>query len=298
MRTAALALALAVALVACGDPAPGPVDPSGPDGSSGLQIPAPPLEAFHDRPYEARITVHGTSDAVRLSVPVLPSWMTFDPATATLGGTPGWRDVGSHALRLEASTASASTARSFTLVVEKSEIDCGRSFGDPDSSEYVLPFPPGRSYEINQGYCPPNPAWGHHRWFAYDFRMPVGDTVVASRAGQVLFVEERWPDGTRICGQENYVYVGHPDGTVMQYVHLTTGGAFVVPGARVEAGQPLGLSGDSGCSSGPHLHVALFRDGTDFGRRATLPLNYRNADGPLNERGGLVQGARYRADGG
>ncbi len=291
-------LALALTLVACSEPSPGPLDPSGPEPPSTLQIPAPPLRAFHDHPYEARVVIDAGGEPVRVHAPTRPAWMTWDSATSTLGGTPGWRDVGSHTLRLEASSSSASAARSFTVVVEKSEIDCGRLFGDPDASAYVLPFPPGRSYEINQGYCPSNPTWGHHRWFAYDFRMPVGDTVVASRAGQVLFVEERWPDGSRICGQENYVYVGHADGTVMQYVHLTTGGALVAPGARVEAGQPLGLSGDSGCSSGPHLHVALFRDGTDFGRKATLPLNYRNADGPLDARGGLVQGARYRADGG
>ena len=60
-------------------------------------------------------------------------------------------------------------------------------------------------------------------------------------------------------------------------------------------GQPIGLSGDSGCSSGPHLHVALFKDRTNYGATNTLPLNYRNANGPLDSRNGLVQGQRYEA---
>ena len=62
-----------------------------------------------------------------------------------------------------------------------------------------------------------------------------------------------------------------------------------------QRGQPIGLSGDSGCSSGPHLHVALFRDRTNFDARSSLPLNYRNADGPLDPRQGLVYDALYRA---
>ena len=64
-------------------------------------------------------------------------------------------------------------------------------------------------------------------------------------------------------------------------------------GERVRAGQVIGISGDSGCSSGPHLHVALFKDRSNFNKENTLPLNFRDADGPLDARRGLVQGARY-----
>lgn len=175
------------------------------------------------------------------------------------------------------------------------EARCTQQFGDPAASAYRLPFPAGRSHELFQGYCAPNPAWGHHEWLAYDFDLAIGDTVIASRAGRVGFVEERWPDADRVCGHENGVWVVHDDGTVMSYLHFTTGGALVETGDRVEAGQPIGRSGDSGCSSGPHLHVALFRDATNFDARNTMPLNYHNADGPLDARRGLVQGARYAA---
>jgi hypothetical protein len=41
------------------------------------------------------------------------------------------------------------------------------------------------------------------------------------------------------------------------------------------------------------LHVALFRDGSSFDKENTLPLNYHEADGPVDSRGGLVQGASY-----
>lgn len=170
---------------------------------------------------------------------------------------------------------------------------CTQDFGDPATSTYRLPFPAGRTYEVIQSYCPPNPAWGHNGWLAYDFDLAIGDTILASRSGTVGFVEQRWPDSDRVCGHENSVWVVHEDGTVMSYIHLTPGGALVAFGDAVSAGQPIGLSGDSGCSSGPHLHVALFRDRTDFGKANTLPLNFHDADGPLDARRGLVQGARY-----
>lgn len=172
---------------------------------------------------------------------------------------------------------------------------CTQQFGDPSASPYRLPFESGRTYTLFQGYCPPNPSWGHHGWLAYDFDLAIGDTVIASRDGRVSFVEERWPDSDRVCGHENSVWVVHADGTVMSYVHLTTDGALVQVGDQVTAGQPIGTSGDSGCSSGPHLHVALFRDGSSFNKENTLPLNYWNAVGPVDERGGLVQGASYTA---
>lgn len=174
---------------------------------------------------------------------------------------------------------------------------CTQDFGDPAASPYSLPFVAGRSYEMFQGYCPPNPRWGHHGWLAYDFDLAVGDTILASRDGTVTFVEERWPDSDRVCGHENSVYVAHADGTIMGYIHLTPNGALVRVGDQVRARQPIGLSGDSGCSTGPHLHVSLFRDRSNLGKENTLPLNFHDADGPLDARRGLVQGARYSVRG-
>lgn len=174
---------------------------------------------------------------------------------------------------------------------------CDRDFGDPGASPYVLPFPEGRTYRLIQGNCPPNPAWGHYGWFAYDFDLATGDTVVASRAGRVRFVREDQPDVGGRCGVngENLVIVEHDDGSIMFYVHLTTGGALVSAADRVEQGQPIGLSGNSGCSSGPHLHVMLFGDATDTSREASRAFNYSNARGPLDGNRSLVQGGEYTA---
>lgn len=170
---------------------------------------------------------------------------------------------------------------------------CTQEFGDPAASPHTLPWPAGKSYRLFQGYCPSNRTWGHWGWLAYDFDVQIGDTVLASRGGRVFAARDSFEDATRVCGEENWVFIEHDDGTVMQYAHLTKGGALVSFGETVSQGQPIGLSGDSGCSSGPHLHVALFRNRNGFDADDTLPLNYVDVASPLDARNGLVQGQTY-----
>ncbi len=290
------AILAVVGLVACsggdgiGNPDPGPADDS-PRFDN-----VPPPSADHNRMWEYKVQVSDPNgDPVSVSVVEKPDWMEFDEAAIRLSGIAGWENVGTHRFRMLASDGSNSTTRAFTIDVVKGKIICNQDFGDPVSSEYVLPYPAGTTSPISQSYCTPNPAAGHHDWFAYDFDMPIGDTIVASRGGVVTAVRENFADGTRVCGEENWVFIGHVDGTRMSYVHITTNGALVKVGETVTQGQAIALSGDSGCSIGPHVHVALFRDNTDFSGRATLPLNYRNATGILDANRGLRTGEAYRA---
>lgn len=108
-------------------------------------------------------------------------------------------------------------------------------------------------------------------------------------------MEEHWPDSDRVCGHENGVWIRHADGTVLNYVHLTTNGAQVQVGEQVTQGQLIGRSGDSGCSIGPHLHVTLYYNGTSFNKENTIPLTYSNAIGPVDVRHGLIQDQMYQA---
>jgi len=178
----------------------------------------------------------------------------------------------------------------------RGEIECNSFFGDPAKSLYVLPFKAGEQFTINQSYCPPNPGWGHANWFAYDFKMSIGNTIIASRAGQVIAAQDHNPDVSDCSGgKENWVFIVHNDGTVMQYVHLQQNGLQVEKGESVTQGQIIGLSGNSGCSSGPHTHVALFKDGTNYDRQSTIPFNYKNAEGPLDKNNGLMFNQTYKA---
>ncbi len=128
-------------------------------------------------------------------------------------------------------------------------------YPDQAASLYVLPWSIGETYLVTQGNCTNRShRVGLNQQFAYDFGMPLGTIVHAAREGVVIVVEERYRDGTKIPGQENYVSILHNDNTVARYVHLTIDGALVAEGDTVEQGQMIGISGNSGNSTGPHLH--------------------------------------------
>ena len=92
---------------------------------------------------------------------------------------------------------------------------------------------------------------------AIDFAAPLGTPVVAARAGTVMQAEGRFPDASGRLDEANHVRILHADGSMAVYAHLQRGSLAVMPGQRIEAGQPIARSGNSGLSTGPHLHFAV-----------------------------------------
>ena len=92
---------------------------------------------------------------------------------------------------------------------------------------------------------------------AIDFAAPVGTPVVAARAGTVMQAEGRFADTSGQLDQANLVRILHDDGSMAVYAHLQRGSLSVAPGHPVEAGQLIARSGNSGWSTGPHLHFAV-----------------------------------------
>ncbi|WP_051287058.1 M23 family metallopeptidase [Algoriphagus mannitolivorans] len=126
-------------------------------------------------------------------------------------------------------------------------------------SAYILPYPKGLSFRVNQGN---NNTCGGHQGayqYGYDFDMPIGSTVIASRSGIVSEVRNDNPDGVNLSfGNENLVKILHEDGTTMGYSHLKQHSIVVKPGQLVLQGDTLGLSGNSGYTNNfPHLHFHL-----------------------------------------
>lgn len=171
-----------------------------------------------------------------------------------------------------------------------------RDITPPEESPYRLPFAVGSSFVMFQGNCPPNPAWGHHGKYAYDFQMPIGTPVHAMRDGFVFFTEDRFEDSDHTAGHENGVWIEHADGSVANYLHMTQSSVVVVVNTTVSAGDLLGFSGNSGASDRPHLHVESFESRGSFMKSNTLPITFSNADGPLAPSGELVQDQAYTAE--
>ena len=83
----------------------------------------------------------------------------------------------------------------------------------------------------------------HH---GVDINLNMGDTIRAALPGVVVMV------GYEAGGYGNYVVLAHSDGVETRYGHLT--GSLVPIGATVGAGEPIALGGNTGNSTGPHLH--------------------------------------------
>jgi murein DD-endopeptidase MepM/ murein hydrolase activator NlpD len=123
---------------------------------------------------------------------------------------------------------------------------------------YSFPFGGSQPCRLIQGVDGRVTHQGLHR-FAYDFEMPIGTPVLAARDGIVLRVADGFPAGAfqdKYRYRSNAVFVLHPDGSIGDYGHLSAG-IPVEEGARVEVGDLLGLSGNSGYTQGPHLHFSV-----------------------------------------
>ena len=163
------------------------------------------------------------------------------------------------------------------------------------TQDYVLPFPVGKRYVLSQTCC--NPGGGHKNQLAYDFAIYFGDTVCCMRSGTVKEVREDQPDngGEITSSDHNFIMVQHEDGTVAFYAHLMQNGVLVDTGDRVEQGQPIALSGNSGNTLNfPHLHVGLYENYPPV-ETYDLPITFKNVDGPADENGQLVADSWYTA---
>lgn len=158
--------------------------------------------------------------------------------------------------------------------------------GDPSAVpesgvSYRAPFALGASYPVTQTYPDSVTHRTRDSMYAVDLAMPIGTDVVAARAGIVFDVAstnfKSGPDADDYADLANLVRILHDDGTFAIYAHLNWNTIRVRPGDRVEAGQYIADSGNTGWSSGPHLHFAVQRN---MGMRVdSVPVEFRGADG-------------------
>ena len=124
---------------------------------------------------------------------------------------------------------------------------------------YIKPLSGGRQ---TSGYgrrkAPTKGASTNHR--AIDWATPTGTSIWASCGGTVSVAG--WQSGYGYV-----VYINHPDGNQTRYGHLSK--ILVSVGQKVKQGQKIALSGNTGRSTGPHLHFELRVNGTPVN-----PYNY------------------------
>lgn len=93
-----------------------------------------------------------------------------------------------------------------------------------------------------------------HNGYDYDL---VYQPVYAAATGKIIFAGWNYP-GLPVSGYGQMIMIDHGHGYVTLYGHLSH--IQVKPGEHVRAGQEIAISGNTGHSSGPHLHFTVFHD--------------------------------------
>ncbi|MEV4944110.1 M23 family metallopeptidase [Streptomyces sp. NPDC053755] len=111
---------------------------------------------------------------------------------------------------------------------------------------------PVSSYTLTASFAQGGAMWSH-KHSGQDFAVPVGTAVKAAGAGTVVKAGPNGGGDGPAYG--NAIVVKHANGKYSQYAHLSKINVGI--GQKVAAGQKIALSGNTGNSSGPHLHFEI-----------------------------------------
>ncbi len=117
--------------------------------------------------------------------------------------------------------------------------------GTKAPAEYIMPMDEGR---FTSGF---GMRWGRMH-SGLDFGVSIGTRVNAARDGVVTLADE-------VGSYGNVVFISHENGEETRYAHLSEW--LVEPGQEVKQGDQIALSGNTGRSTGPHLHFEIRVDG-------------------------------------
>lgn len=150
----------------------------------------------------------------------------------------------------------------------------------PEDMDFYPPFPRGLEFPISQGFGGGPTHKDEANRYAVDIVMPTGTPVLAARGGVVMDVEDDFHGGEqtpKFLERANRVRILHDDGSMAVYAHLDSNSARVYPGTKVPAGAWIGNSGNTGYSSGPHLHfVVQVNAGLSL---VSIPFRFREPGG-------------------
>jgi murein DD-endopeptidase MepM/ murein hydrolase activator NlpD len=145
---------------------------------------------------------------------------------------------------------------------------------------YRAPFAVGATFTVAQAYPDRITHVTPDSEYAVDIALPDGTPVYAARAGTVINLRHdsfRGAPLPAMLDQANVIEILHDDGTIAVYAHLQWDSLRVRIGQNVARGEYIANSGNTGFTTGPHLHFAVWRNaGT---ADVSIPLQFAGLGG-------------------
>jgi murein DD-endopeptidase MepM/ murein hydrolase activator NlpD len=145
---------------------------------------------------------------------------------------------------------------------------------------YRIPFAIGSTYEVAQAYPMQFTHNAPDSRYAVDITLPDGTPIYAARDGVVINVRTDAFVGAAapvMMDQANVVEILHDDGTIGVYAHLHEDSVRVHIGQQVARGMYIADSGNTGFTTGPHLHFAVLRNSGDGD--VSIPVEFAGSGG-------------------
>jgi len=158
---------------------------------------------------------------------------------------------------------------------------------------YALPYAKNKAFIVSQGFNGTVTHKGRSQ-YAIDFGMKEGTKVYSARDGVVVRTKEDSNIGgasKKFSSSGNYVTIQHNDFTLATYYHLKQYGVKVKVGQKVKRGHFIGLSGNTGYSTGPHLHFSVFK-ADSISRTKTIAIRFITKRGVIDN---PIKGVAYIA---
>jgi len=241
------------------------------DGAAGAAAPAGDSVSFAPEPGALHITVersdtatatalvaaNGCLCAITLRVSIVQSDFAAIPKGATYQATlePGASGTLVQAQR----TGSGEHELRFTFT---------GTLGSPTAVHhparpYRAPFAVGATFTVTQAFPVHITHVTPDSRYAVDFALPDGTPVYAAREGTVINLRhDSFRGGAQpaMLDQANLIMILHDDGTIGAYAHLQWDSIRVRIGQHVKRGEYIANSGNTGFTTGPHLHFAVLRN--------------------------------------
>ncbi|MEB3963096.1 M23 family metallopeptidase [Streptomyces kunmingensis] len=132
---------------------------------------------------------------------------------------------------------------------------------------------PVKDYKLSAGYAQGGGMWASGKHSGQDYAVPIGTNVMAVHGGTVVKTGGNGAGDGPAYG--NAVVIKHGNGTYSQYAHLSR--VDVKVGQTVSTGQHIAKSGNTGNSSGPHVHFEI-RTTPNYGS-AVNPVSFMHSKG-------------------